>query len=180
MRKLLDKNNYYLHHLDIIESIFPNANYIFIVRDGRDVASSYRRVEKINTQSVYKPKLPQIIDDIAIEWNTNNQKVINFFSGIDKKRWSTLRYENLLTDTENTLCKICDFLEINFNVQMLNFYNANKKLNLEPSETLDWKSKTLEPLDVKNIGRYKLDLKADEISRFEIISSEMMSYFGYA
>lgn len=174
-----DKNNYYINHLDLLDSIFPNANYILIVRDGRDVACSYRSVNQIQTQSLYKPKLPHFIDDIAIEWNNNNQNIINFFNKINKKRWSIIKYEDLLTKPQKYLEKICNFLEISFHGEMLNFYDINGKLNLEPTKTLGWKLKTLKPLDVNNIGKYRCELKDGEISRFEKISSKSMSYFGY-
>ena len=174
-----DKNNYYVHYLDILESIFSNANYIFIVRDGRDVACSYKRVNQIQTPSLYKPKLANSIDDIAIEWNNNNQTIINFLNKISQKRYFTLQYEELLRKPTEVLGKICNFLGINFHSEMLNFYNTNRKLNLEPAKTLDWKLKTFEPLDMKNIGKYKFELKDEEISIFEEKISKIMSYFGY-
>ena len=63
-----DKNNYYITRLDVISQIYPNAQYILMVRDGRDVSASYKDLTKLETTSIYKPNLPNKIEDIAIEW----------------------------------------------------------------------------------------------------------------
>ena len=49
---LVDKNNYYLSHLDEIQKAIPDANYIHLVRDVRDVALSYLNLNKINGLTV--------------------------------------------------------------------------------------------------------------------------------
>src|ERR1051326_8315559 len=45
-----DKNNYYLNHIDEILKIYPNAYFIHLIRDGRDVACSYMDLKNLNTK----------------------------------------------------------------------------------------------------------------------------------
>ena len=61
-----DKNNYYLHHLDLLNSIFVNSRYIQIIREPKDVVSSYLNVHRL-PNSKYKPRFSNNISDIAYE-----------------------------------------------------------------------------------------------------------------
>jgi len=42
-----DKNNYYINYLDTILDIYPNAKYLAIIKEGRDIASSYKNLSNI-------------------------------------------------------------------------------------------------------------------------------------
>lgn len=67
-----DKNNYYIKELDVVKRIYPRCRFLFIVRDGRDVAASYREVMASDIKSDYAPILPVNIELIAREWAYNN------------------------------------------------------------------------------------------------------------
>ena len=175
-----DKNNYYLNHLDLLSSIFPKAKYILIVRDGRDVACSYRNIKNIVTTSQYKPKLPTDIKVIAKEWNANNKQALRFFK--TKKINSlhlVLKYEDLLNSTELMLNKVCDFLEIPFDEAMLNYYKLNELKHIEPIELISWKKKTYQKPDINNIGKYKKELSKKEVNEFEEIAYKLLKNLDY-
>ncbi len=174
-----DKNNYYIQKIDTLRTIFKDSQFILIIRDGRDVACSYRNIQKLETASVYKPKLPYKIDEIAFEWLTNNQHVLAFFEILPSRQKYILKYEKLITDAESELKKICSFLEINFNKEMLDYFLHNKKNREEPLELLDWKKKTLEEPDEKNAGKYKKELTAEEIKMFDSIAAPLLRQFEY-
>jgi hypothetical protein len=172
---IIDKNNYYIHHLRDLSNIWPDAKFIFLIRDGRDVACSYLDMQTLATQSPYKPKLPVNIEEIAREWSANNQNIYDFLEQRSKERWIMIRYEDLLVDTEMTLQKICLFLDVNYAEEMMLYYKTND----EPDSTLDWKKKTLESPDASNIGKYKNRLKAEEIEVFNNIANTMLNFAGY-
>jgi len=71
-----DKNNYYINHLYDINKFFPMSKFIYIIRDGRDVACSYNRVNKIGFKSKYKPNLPRGIKNIAVEWKKSCEIIL--------------------------------------------------------------------------------------------------------
>ena len=174
-----DKNNYYIKKTKLLNELFPNAKYIHIVRDGRDVATSYMAMKNLVTASSYIPKLPYKIKDIAIEWHKNNQNLITFFKSFPKNKVLIIRYEDLILQLESECKKITNFLNIPFDKNMLNYYNINKELNIEPIETLDWKRKTLEKPDVLNIEKYKDLLSKEEIGIFNSIAKNTLNHFDY-
>ena len=144
-----DKNNYFIHHLEKLNTIFPKAQYILIVRDGRDVACSYLDVNKLQTSSVYKPVLPSSIKDISKEWNNNHKVILSFFKRLNQTKSLIVRYEDLVRQTENVLREVCAFLRIDYSSKMLNYFGKNEDVDAEPNSLLDWKRKTLNKPDVK-------------------------------
>lgn len=166
-----DKNNFYVQHIETIKQIFPNPKFILVVRDGRDVASSYRELSTRHITSVYAPIIPATVDLVAHEWVKHNTALLNELSG----NALLLYYEDLVRAPNHTLRHICAFLGVEFNTSMLEYYKHND----EPKEFLQWKAKTLEKPDPNNIGKYKLVLSQEDISRFEFIAGDTLSALGY-
>ncbi|MCR9289855.1 MAG: sulfotransferase [Bacteroidetes bacterium] len=172
---LMDKNNYYIRHLEDLIQIWPNAKFIFLVRDGRDVACSYKAIKKLDTNSPYKPNLPESIDDIANEWSHNNKNVISFLESKQNNDYHIIRYEDLLRNPIEALSSLLSIFHIPFSEEMLDFY----KYNDEPNLTIDWKKKTLEKVDGDNVGKFKKILTNQEIIDFQNIASQVLLRFNY-
>lgn len=167
-----DKNNYYINHLEELSLIFPNAKYIHLVRDGRDVACSYKNINKLNPNLKYIPKVSSNIVDIANEWNNNIITIENF---MQKFNSITIRYEDLISTPVETLNKVCTFLEVKYEEEMLNYYQNND----EPTSTLHWKGKTKETIDEKNKKKYLSLLSNEELNKFNGIAHVTLKKFNY-
>lgn len=172
---IIDKNNYYIHHLSDLKLIWPNAFYIYLIRDGRDVACSYLNIKKLKTNSPYKPSLPSSIEKIAAEWDTNNRRIYDFLSQYNSKKWIMVKFEELILNPISTLQTITHMIDIKYSQQMMEY----TKHNDEPQATLDWKKKTLSMPDVSNINKYKKQLSKNQINIFNRIARETLIYRGY-
>ena len=177
---IADKNNYYINHLNDLNEIWPTAKYILVVRDGRDVACSYINMEKLVTDSPYKPILSTDISTIAREWVANNKKCIDFINSLNSTRSFIVRYEDIVTNPKLFLTKVCNFLGIDFDKEMLTYYIKNIELQDEPISTLDWKLKTLESPDKNNIGKHKKELSEANCNEFNAIATSLLQKFNYA
>lgn len=176
---IVDKNNYYVYHLSELKEIWNDAKYIFMVRDGRDVACSYKALKNLDSNSSYKPRLPVDIDGIAMEWNNINTGILLFLNSLPKDKYIFVRYEDLLLNTEGELTRIMDFLNLNFEAAMTLYFQQNQSNQEEPLSTLDWKRKTLEKPDINNIGKYKKLLSNDEVQIFNKLNEKLLLKFGY-
>jgi len=174
-----DKNGFYVKCPETIKELFQDAVLIHIVRDGRDIACSYRELMKRNIQSLYKPNLNTSIFDIANEWRNNLLHVSKVFNDINSSDYMTVRYEDLVLNTESSLRKICFFLGEVYDENMNNFYVENQVKSLEPVEFIQWKEKTLLPIQEKNVGKYKNCLSNKEKLEFESIAGDVLSMFNY-
>lgn len=174
-----DKNNYYINHLEQLLSIYPQAQFLFIVRDGRDVACSYRAIKDLKTDSVYKPKLPFDIGKIAEEWRGNHLRILAFVGKLKEDQHHFLRYEDLVSSPKETLQKVAEFIDVPYSDEMLSYHSENERKGMEPAETLDWKKKTLQPPDASQNGKYKEILSAGDIKIFNEKASEVLNRFSY-
>jgi hypothetical protein len=172
---IVDKNNYYINHLHDLYAIWPDAKALFIIRDGRDVACSYRELKAVSDQT-YKPRLPVDWLDIAAEWNTNNLNIYHFLSEhVPVNNWLMIRYEDLVNDPKAILKRVCECLQIDFHSRMLEYYHFNN----EPGETIDWKKKTLEAPDISGIGRYRTHMSVADQLEFNKIAEEGLKLANY-
>lgn len=170
-----DKNNFYIQHVPDILSLYPNAKFIMIIRDGRDVASSYLKLSKKKMDSKYAPNLPTDINDISREWLSNNNKIISELNLIRESL--VIKYEDLASSPISTLHTICDFLHVHFEKDMLNYYM--EATDLEPSDFFQWKYKNKLPIDTASIKQFKNELTPKQISDFNSISEELLKKFNY-
>lgn len=173
-----DKNNYYLDHLDEIRSLFPSAKFVHVVRDGRDVACSYREVMGDSFGERFSPELPVEIDDIANSWSDD---VIKVHYQLQNKEFSSvcIRYEDLVRNPIDQLNTFCENFNLKFDRNMLNFWKYNRDFSLEPKETIFWKRKTANPIDLSSVGRYHSMLTKSEISKFNTIAEQALNLFQY-
>lgn len=158
-----DKNNYYIKHLDELNKIVPSSNFLFLIRDPKDVFCSYKGISNVKSNSKYIPKLTNGIMPFIEEWTKNHLLVLNFIKNTKNINYHVVFYDELVLDTEITLFKICQFLKMDFDHNMLKYFEHND----EPEELLGWKKKTLKPPDPKSVGRYKKDLTESEISEID-------------
>lgn len=174
-----DKNNFHIRCLDTLNAIFPDALFIHIIRDGRDVACSYRNLSKKRIYSKYAPHLPSVIDEIAHEWVENVNVAISQFEIVGWNRVCEVRYEDLVGDSQVELTRICEFLSEPYDASMLNYHVHNKQEQQEPVEFLQWKKKTLELPTTSQVGKFLDELTKEEIRLFESIAKPVLDQYDY-
>ena len=98
-----DKTPWNTFHLTKIVKNFPNAKFIHIVRDGREVAVSYKDSlgELMNLS----------VTDGALRWRDSLRKVESSRKDIGN-RLLEVRYEDFITDTDRVLANIARFLRV--------------------------------------------------------------------
>lgn len=174
-----DKNNFHVHHIPTIRAMFPTAFFVHIARDGRDVACSYKKLAEQQFDTVYAPRLPHQIEDIAQQWQENIQAITSSFDRIGWQDVCEVRFEDLIDSTESTLRNLCDRLGEEFARSMLEYYVWNRERELEPAETLLWKRKNLEPPISAEVGRYNDELTGEEVDVFQRIARQELMRYGY-
>ncbi|CED70299.1 putative sulfotransferase [Aliivibrio wodanis] len=173
-----DKNNFFLNEIEKIDEIYPDCKFIHIVRDGRSVAVSYQGLANKKLNSKNAPQLSNCIHDIAKVWKTDIAKIETSFKAIDKDRVLCIRFEDLILETETTLEKVVDFLGIEYDSEMLDYYLTTESEGLEPKEFLEWKEKNSKPLLPEEAYKYKL-LNANDRAVFESICNDELKLFSY-
>lgn len=161
-----DKSDY-LDRMYLINKIFPEAQFIHIVRDGRDVAGS---VLKLNWG-------PNDIIAAAEWWNSyvNLARCMGAIIGDD--RYMEVRYEDLVQDSENELKRICSFLGEEFSAEMLNYHKSSK--SSIPSELNCLHYNTDKPPTASRTYAWKREMSPTDIFLFDSYAKNMLKALGY-
>lgn len=170
-----DKNNYYVKHLDILPTIFPDAFYIHITRDGRDVATSYKNLSSSNKTEKYQPNLSDNVEQIAEEWTENNLEIASFFEKNSVLEYLHVKYEDLVLDYNSTILQISNYLNVDSN----RFMNSDEKLNNDESSTFWWKENLNSKILNTKVGKYRSVLTEDEVDVFNKIAHIALTKYNY-
>ena len=159
-----DKSPSFFRKIAILHELFPNAKFVHIVRDGRDVFNSWRKIDPSKSN----------IAVVAIEWNYKLSKIEKALTKIPSDKWITIRYEDLIEKSAEIMKLICNFIEIEFEENMLGFYKVSKKYIGTHHSKLIFK-----PIDPENKFKWKRCLAQTEINVFNLISGYFLRKYGY-
>lgn len=107
-----DKTPRYIEHIELLASLFPDARFVHVVRDGRNVALSYADV----------PFGPKTVARAAALWRDRVRAGMRAGRSLGAARYLELRYEDVVAGEEAvaaTARRLSDFLELEFHADML-------------------------------------------------------------
>ena len=122
-----DKTSQYLTQISSIQAALPEAHFIHIIRDGRDVALSKRGL-------VVEPG-----NDIEAQasdwlWQIREARQQAQFC----PHYLEVHYEDLIIDTKSVLIKICQFIDLPYSENLLRHSSADRtQINRWQSEMSD-------------------------------------------
>jgi hypothetical protein len=141
--------------------------YVHLVRDGRDVAASFRKTI-VGEKHIYY---------LAKQWKTDQETTLKYCQDLAPERYVLILYENLIHDAENTLKILCHHLGLTFDSKVLQFYETQEaKLTAEAGKM--WNN-VLRPVMEKNSNKFLSQLNEEEILIFESLAGKTLQQFGY-
>ncbi len=156
-----DKTPYYILHLDTLLEMFPNAKVVHIVRDGRDCAlSMLQRKWDLKIFNTYHA---------AYLWNryvTAGRR----FGEKRPERYFEFRYEDMLSEPEPVMERLCGFLGIEFSHAVINY----KKTTVPGKTPL-----LTQPLKKDNTAKWKKTMPKQQVRVFEAMAGDTLSACGY-
>jgi len=144
-----DKTPGYVGEFDIIKSLFPDSKYIYIVRDGRDVALSL----------LLKDWGPNNIYYCAEYWAELNKDSTQLLELAANGQLYFLTYEDLLDNVKTHIEKIYKFLDMKYS-----------------QKDIDELSQTVQK---GNYNKWKQKMSTFQIRIFESLAGNSLKKFGY-
>ena len=157
------------HNLFFIKEIledFPNAQFIFITRDGRDASADY-------LESAFGPTN---IFCAAESWALCQNAVKPWRKKLDSTQWLDVKYEVLVKDQVKVLKEVCGFLGEKFSPEMLEFHKT--ELAKARGATKDHKPLGHATSD-QYIGIYKNLLSLRDQKVFAAVAGKELKEAGY-
>lgn len=120
--------------VDFFNSLFPDALFIYLVREPKENISSIMQAWRSNKFVTY-PNLPgwdkrnwslllpekwqqlnrQPLQSIAaFQWQAANEAIMDSLQKIDSNRWCMVSYDQLIADPAKTVKQLCQFTDTDF------------------------------------------------------------------
>jgi len=147
-------------NIELLSNLFPDARFLIITRDVRDICLSWR--DKWGKDMIWCAS--KWSDRMSVSWNASRR--------MEGKRVLFIRYEDLLLDTESTLQMICNFLFIPFSEKLLEHHKYT-------SELIDGKRNYGRKIIKDNIAKWRNNLSEVFVERIEEIAFNAMETFNY-
>lgn len=145
-------------YADKILKVFPGACFIFLERDPRDVACSYVKA------GLYKE-----YDSPAYFWKACYQMGKKLRQRLKPEQFYTLRYEDMVSEPRKFIAEACDFLNIKYSDEMLDFWQHTEDLGDVNYRAHHANIKS--PISTDSIGKWKTVLTEEEAARIVQITN---------
>jgi hypothetical protein len=152
--------------IDEIRKLFPDAQFIHIVRDGRDQAID------ISDSLLW----PNSVYSGANLWRRYVSAARDSAARLPADAYLEIRYEDLCAAPEPTIRRLCGFLREAFDPRMLAPYEtpAARAWSSHPLH-----ARTAQPISTKFCDMYKSRLPVEDVAALEALIGETLKLFGY-
>lgn len=139
-------------HFDRLLRIWPDARFIHLIRDPRDVARS--RIQMGWEGDFYHA---------AKVWIDAEQLWDRLAGSLPADRWIEAKYEEIVEAPKFHLARLCEFMDVEYDASMLEFHRDTTYDPIDPRLTCQWRRK----------------LSDAQVQLIESESIEMMRQRGY-
>ena len=164
-----DKTPVYIDILPELARMYPESRFIHLVRDGRDVAKSFKATGWDSGGRWLHDNTREWIKAIRLHWRWTGSEFCD--------RIMLVRYEDLLLEMEPTLRKICAFIGEEFEPGMLAW--ESKVDEQVPAREQVRHTKLKLRIGSEGVARWKHEMTAREIFVCEAFMGQHLSRLGY-
>jgi hypothetical protein len=182
-----DKTPGYLTRMRRIKRTLPEARFIHVIRDGRDVALSWNR-----RLAQREGKEPIPVERLAQRWRRQITGAREDASAIGD--YLEIHYEHLVLDTEPTLRRVAEFIEVPWDPAMMSYHERAEQRLREMArdmpaadgrparpgdERLRAHALTTEPPKRERVYSWREQMPEADREAFERIAGDLLAQLGY-
>lgn len=155
----IEKTPFHIYYTDKILEEFPDAKIIVNYRDPRAVVASWFKKDENKT-----------LLGVVEAWNrvTNRIEDLHNLPEDLQKHFYFMKYENLILEPEKEIRAICDFVEIDFDDELLNVEVVNQK-----------EDKGRKGFLKEAVNRWQKMLDSNQIKAIELTTMKNRKMLGY-
>ncbi|MCW2877017.1 MAG: sulfotransferase [Sphaerisporangium sp.] len=161
-----DKRPSYFKHVDALLRLFPDAQFIHLVRDGRDCVASLKEMPWF-TLDVYHA---------IANWSEAVDRGRRYAERLPADSYYELRYEDLTADPEAELTKLCGFIGEEFDPAMC---EPRRVATMAVPTRKVWHSNTHGEVTRARVGSWATRLAPWEIALCEEVLGSRLQGHGY-
>ena len=164
-----DKTPGHVVRIRLLADLFPEARFVHIIRDGRNSWVGYRD----------RGFGPKTVGDAAYNWKGRVGRGRRAGLALGPGPYHEVRYEELLESPSETLQRVCRFLDLSFEENMLHYHERAEKVlaGLAPADRADFEN-VFRPL-TKGVRDWRTEMSQSEQTTFHAIAGDLLAELGY-
>jgi hypothetical protein len=172
----IDKTPRYYHILRFIDQLFPKAKKVWLQRNPLDVALSYKKTWNITAEIITGQHLTTASYDFAV----GLFNLADYFKTPAPDKCE-IQYETLVQSPVETLTKLCHFINVPFEEQMLAYAHNDSVVSLHKSSSVgDKKALSTPSLHSQSLGNWAKELSKAEIQQLvALLGFDVFRQMGY-
>jgi hypothetical protein len=166
-----DKTPGYVRRMKTLHALWPQARFIHLIRDGRDVclSMSSRPLDQLKP-GVFDSWSEHPVPTAALWWELNVRAGREAGKALGPELYYEIRYESLVAEPREECARLCSFLGVPHDDSMLRFHEGvGNKLGKSA-----WGPIT------SGLRDWKLQMPAADLEQFEAAAGELLEELGYA
>jgi hypothetical protein len=166
-----DKSPGYVRFVPTLHRLWPEARFVHMIRDGRDVCLSVLDWRKGVTRFSTFEQDPFTTAGVWWEWyvRLGREGATVLRPGL----YHELRYESLVAEPEHETARLCDFLAIPYDSAMLRFHEGRTRSKPGLSTKSSWLPVT------GGLRDWRRQMDRDDALRFEAAAGDLLDELGY-
>lgn len=162
-----DKTPSYVLYLPMLSAILPSAQFVHVIRDGRDVTLSAHK--KWGAQRWYMDRYY-----LLRNWTMHVERGRSAGRDLGAERYLEVRYEALVTETESVLAEVCAFLGEELHPAMLD-HTALARHQIGPGGHVEVR----QPISAASVGGWKTEMPEFYCKVADYVAGRTLSSLGY-
>jgi hypothetical protein len=163
-----EKGPLYISHLDLLAELFPEARFVHVIRDGRDVVMAYMEAEQA---------APRDVAWGAFHWRLRVSRGRKSGRRLGPGRYREYRYEALVERPEEVVREICEFIDLEYDAQMFTYQEKAESFLADAKHPDDHQHLRLAP--TKGLLDWREQMSPDDVALFEGIAGDLLEELGY-
>jgi hypothetical protein len=169
-----DKTPAYVDSIPTLHVLWPNAKFVHLVRDGRDVCLSVMNWKRAGrTAGRYAIWEEDPVSTTALWWERKVRLGQEAGLPLGPDLYHEFRYEELVSEPAKTCSALCGFLDLPYEEAMLKFHEGRTKT--KPG--LDAKGAWL-PV-TPGLRDWHTQMPLEDLERFEATVGDLLKELGY-
>jgi Sulfotransferase family len=166
-----DKTPYNVIKISDLAAVFPEARFIHLIRDGRDVALSLMDHRWGDAGMVKAARF----------WKDRTRRGRDAGHRLGPNRYIEIRYEDLVQDAENVVKSVCAFIQLEFDPVMLRYHETSERRLFDgrPGRPQVSETSHLNLPPTKGLRDWRTQMPADHLALFEVVAGDLLEELGY-
>jgi hypothetical protein len=169
-----DKVPGYVTEVPTLHGLWPQARFVHMIRDGRDVCLSMldwqREGREVTRFSAWGDDPVSVT---ALWWERRVRLGREDGGALGRDLYHELRYERLVADPAGQSKSLCDFLGVRYDDHMLRFHEGRERDDPGLSAKKAWRPVTA------GLRDWRTDMEEENLERFEAAAGELLDELGY-